>query len=203
MRKVLYVGNGKTWGGRGYKVFLEMEYTEGKLSISGVEGPLPSGNALGSCGQIQDELLKIEPAPGFNRATLKRLHDYWEEWHLNNLQAGCEHQRAARWDEVKLDDSKPLTQDNMAIWTHPETRKHRIARLFHDNKILYAHLPKKIKHSINKYAFEKVHPRGLLCKPCPVCGYKYGTQWLRKEVPASVINWLFSLPDSPITPAWV
>lgn len=44
---------------------------------------------------------------------------------------------------------------------------------------------------------------GILCKPCPVCGYKYGTSWVTEEVPKEVIDWLFQLPDTKITPAWV
>ena len=47
------------------------------------------------------------------------------------------------------------------------------------------------------------HPDGLLCKPCPVCGYKYGTAWKKETVPEDVIDWLFSLPSSKRTPAWV
>ena len=39
------------------------------------------------------------------------------------------------------------------------------------------------------------HPDGLLTKPCPVCGYKYGSAWLKEEVPEKVIDWLFSLPS--------
>lgn len=38
------------------------------------------------------------------------------------------------------------------------------------------------------------HPDGILCKPCPVCGYKYGTSWKKEDVPKEVIEWLFSLP---------
>lgn len=38
------------------------------------------------------------------------------------------------------------------------------------------------------------HPDGLLTKPCPVCGYKYGSAWLKEEVPENVIDWLFALP---------
>ena len=34
------------------------------------------------------------------------------------------------------------------------------------------------------------HPEGLLCRPCPVCGYRYGTSWVREEVPQDVIDWL-------------
>jgi hypothetical protein len=47
------------------------------------------------------------------------------------------------------------------------------------------------------------HPDGLLCRPCPVCGYKYGSAWKKEEVPQDVINWLFNLPDTTVRPAWV
>lgn len=47
------------------------------------------------------------------------------------------------------------------------------------------------------------HPEGILTKPCPVCGYKYGTAWLKEEVPEDVIKWLSDLPETKITPAWV
>ena len=30
---------------------------------------------------------------------------------------------------------------------------------------------------------ESEHPEGLLCKPCPVCGYKYGTSWNYFPIP--------------------
>jgi hypothetical protein len=40
-------------------------------------------------------------------------------------------------------------------------------------------------------------------EPCPVCGYKYGSAWLREEVPADVLEWLRELPDTDRQPAWV
>lgn len=45
--------------------------------------------------------------------------------------------------------------------------------------------------------------KGILCKPCPVCGYKYGSEWLKEEVPEEVLDFLKSLPDSPTKPAWI
>lgn len=45
--------------------------------------------------------------------------------------------------------------------------------------------------------------KGILCKPCPVCGYKYGTAWQKEDVPQEVIDWLFALPDPEKSPAWV
>lgn len=50
---------------------------------------------------------------------------------------------------------------------------------------------------------EDEHPDGLLCKPCPACGYKYGTSWKKEEIPQEVIDFLTSLPDSEVKPAWV
>lgn len=46
-------------------------------------------------------------------------------------------------------------------------------------------------------------PRGILCKPCPVCGYEYGSGWQKVEVPQEVIDWLMALPDTEKKPAWV
>lgn len=33
--------------------------------------------------------------------------------------------------------------------------------------------------------------------------YKYGYRWLTEEVPQEVIDWLFNLPETDMTPAWV
>lgn len=45
--------------------------------------------------------------------------------------------------------------------------------------------------------------KGILCKPCPVCGYKYGTSWLKEDVPQEILDWLFDLPTTKTKPAWV
>lgn len=50
---------------------------------------------------------------------------------------------------------------------------------------------------------EGEHPEGILSKECPVCGYKYGHSWKFEEIPADVIEFLESLPDADIEPAWV
>jgi hypothetical protein len=47
------------------------------------------------------------------------------------------------------------------------------------------------------------HPDGLLERPCPVCGYKYGSAWLEEAVPDAVLDWLYNLPDTKIRPAWI
>ncbi len=47
------------------------------------------------------------------------------------------------------------------------------------------------------------HPLGFLGRPCPVCGYEYGTKWIKEEVPQDVIEWLHELPDTRVQPAWI
>lgn len=46
-------------------------------------------------------------------------------------------------------------------------------------------------------------PIGILCKPCPVCGYKYGSAWIKEDVPQEVLDFLRNLPDAAKRPAWV
>jgi hypothetical protein len=47
------------------------------------------------------------------------------------------------------------------------------------------------------------HPDGLLGKPCPVCGYKYGSEWRKRDLPQDVIDFIAALPDTDKQPAWI
>ena len=129
-------------GERNEKVFVSIKWDGDRLSIAGVEGPRRNGNAAGSCGQIG--LDGVRPAKGWNAGTVRVLRKVWDRWHLNDMNAGCWHQRELGWD-------------------------------------------------VDRH----------LSKPCPVCGYKYGTAWLSEEVPERVLEFLAGLPDSPVEPAWV
>lgn len=60
-----------------------------------------------------------------------------------------------------------------------------------------------IEHKKLGWLHPEEHPDGILTKPCPVCGYKYGTSWLTEEVPEDVLSWLSELPETKKTPAWV
>jgi hypothetical protein len=166
---------GKTQDG---DVFIEVVYTGGKLSLHGVVGPMRNGNATGSAGQIQDELLNLtEYAPGWTEELARKLYETWERWHLNDMRAACVHQRAMGWDKEPIDPTQPTTaygkfypgQEssswNLKAWAYP--------------------------------------PIGHLTEACPECGYKYGTAWLKEEVPAEVIDFLNSLPETDRKPAWV
>ena len=174
MKKIIRIGRGQ-YG----NVYGKIEFADGRLSITGVEGPMKNGDARGSCGQIVDTKI-IELAPAWTQEMLDKFYAIWHEWHLNDMRAGCEHQRAEKWDERPIDSSKPLN----AYGNHYEGQK---------------------QNSWNMLTWLNAseHPDGLMCKPCLVCGYKYGTAWLKEEVPQEVIDWLSGLPDSDATPAWV
>jgi len=77
-------------------VFCKVEYKGGRLSITGVEGPLPSGNALGGCGQIDMHLQpgELNLAPGWTMAMARKFLAVWKEWHLNDMHAGTPLQTA-------------------------------------------------------------------------------------------------------------
>lgn len=95
--KVVRLGTGQTGGGRHFSVYAHIRYDGAQLSISGVEGPTASGNALGSCGQIVMERPSVKPAPGWTPALVSAFYDVWEAFHLNGMRAACSHQRALGW----------------------------------------------------------------------------------------------------------
>ena len=100
----------KTWGGRTYYVHIQIESLGGRLTLHGVEGALASGNCLGgSCGQIDMHLRHeklgedYELVPPWTEEMFRKLLDLWGKWHLNDLHAGCEHQRALGWEKDGYD----------------------------------------------------------------------------------------------------
>jgi len=165
--------------GRPAEVFCKIKWDGVRLSITGVEGPLRNGNAIGGCGQLSD-LTIDEYAQGWGADLLARFLAAWRAWHLNDMRPGCEHQRAQKWDERPIDPSKPTCSYGK-------------------------HFAGQRSDSWNMLAWvnREEHPDGLLSYPCPVCGYKYGSSWLREEVPSDVLDFLRNLPPAGRTPAWV
>jgi len=84
--KTVRLGSLQTGGGRWASVYCHIIYNDGELTITGVVGPLPSGNSLGSCGQIRDELKDIRRyATGWTPARILYLRVVWLNYHLNML----------------------------------------------------------------------------------------------------------------------
>lgn len=87
-------------------IYVDITYVDGKLSISGHIGDRP--RIRGACGQIDMEfagfggttrLDEINYMPDWNAEKFLRLLVIWRDWHLNDLHAGCEHQRELGWDK--------------------------------------------------------------------------------------------------------
>lgn len=85
--------------------FVKIEYKEKKpgqkvLSITGVVGPMRNGDCHGSCGQCIDEISGGIPADGWDVDMIKKLCKIWRRWHLNDMNAACEHQRAVSLQSI-------------------------------------------------------------------------------------------------------
>lgn len=182
-------------------------------------------------GQIQDTIRR-EVLPRLSglaqRERLARMLDIWDRWHLNDLRAGCEHQRqdpafdparelvvvtyklttaayqkreraikqAARWAALMFDPALdpalrvpcPLDAVDRALilldrWHGPHyttpAEGSLLAGCFEIEK-------RETKRA--GWVTPKEHPEGILCAPCPVCGYRYGSQWLMEPLPVEVIE---------------
>ena len=90
--------------------------------------------------------------------------EIWRRWHLNDMKAACVHQRWFGWDEKPIDPSKPTN----TYGTHFEGQK-------------------SASWNLLGWVRPDEHPDGLMTKECPVCGYKYGTAWLKEDLPAEII----------------
>ena len=163
--KVVRLGTKAKRNGRAYSVYCEINYKDGNLSIAGVEGPLPNGNAIGCCGQLHRELKDFNAfANGWNQGKVNRFVSVWRKWHLNDMIAGSpaqmeylESRRATNALEHAV-----ICEELEANDLQPDMH------YFHDGK-----------------------------------PYRYGTAWLKKEVPDDVIDFLKALPITDQHPAWI
>ncbi|UOF78291.1 restriction alleviation protein lar [Caudoviricetes sp.] len=113
---------------------LEWRLEDGNFAMSGkIWNHVRSDIITG--GQCVDTIAKYFP----ENKKVQQMLAIWERWHLNNMKAGCEHQRTLGWE---------------------------------------------------KDGYDK-HP----CEPCPICGYRYGSAWLKEELPADVVNTILSWSD--------
>jgi hypothetical protein len=160
---------------RQVSVYCKIQYTDdGRLSISGVEGPRPNGDCYGACGQIDMHLRGhegcIAPAPGWDLERLQKFFGVWSRWHLNDMRAGSPAQEGflrAHKDEWETYKTSCSGIPNHYTW-----------------------------------ACEVLSKAGLHPDP-NFNGYRYGSAWLEEKVPEDVLAWLQALPDTDAVPAWI
>lgn len=163
-----------------YQAFVKIKYDNGNLSITGVIGPIRGGDSHGSCGQIYDKLEgDIKLNKGWDRKNIGKLVSIWKEWHLNDVQPDCEHQRAEKWGDKLI----PIEE---------------LSKGYYNTAVINGK-----EYVYSRWVYPGQHKDGVLNKPCPKCGYKYGSAWLRKEVPQDVLVWLDNLPNTERKPAWI
>lgn len=143
-----------------------------RLAIDG-DVKRPGARDIDEGGQLQASLTEranadeIEYAEGWDYDRLGRLVRVWEAYHLNDMRASCAHQALFGWHELRIDEDKPAD-------TYGQ------------------HFPGQVQPSWNLLGWVRPaeHPSGLLGKPCPVCGYEYGTEWKTEELPDAVIEYI-------------
>lgn len=71
-----------------------------------------------------------------------------------------------------------------SITTHTENLPEDKAKYYQPKKPLYNGDKGHTEEKALGWLHENEHPDGILCKACPVCGYKYGTAWKYFPIPA-------------------
>jgi hypothetical protein len=160
---------------------VELRLEDGELSICGTVGVIgrrPAGGEDVGTFEQAFHLLKGKTlwATGGGQCVEEIVRFFPEmqpimKWHLNTMRPGCEHQRAEGWATRPIDPSKPLD----AYGTHVPGGSTTWNMLV--------------------WVTRQEHPEGLLSHPCPTCGYKYGSAWLKEELPPEVIAFVESFGE--------
>lgn len=204
--KIDYTGCGR----KRNLVLVDMEYSDDgenkRFSVCGsIENAVGTGIVCG--GQCLDVIAEHVDTPLF-----KEIYRLWKLYHLNDMHAECEHQAELGWREIAKKEVVlyHFQMNREASKRRAEIKDNVIAAAAAGESILLTpnernllnnkffinafseELPKTIaplyelKNTERKmlgWLYEKDHPEGILCKPCPVCGYEYGSSWKYFPIP--------------------
>lgn len=192
--------------GRSARITWELKEKQGKKIFS-MQAEV--SNAM--YGQCVREVAALFPED----AKAQRMADIWERWHLNDMRPGCEHQRQSfdtskalelteyKWSKEfyrmrckssegalsleEYSEFQAVAARVQAVCTATKRPKYPSAEV---QALLAAGWIEagKTEHKLAGWVTEEEHPEGLLSKPCPVCGYKYGSAWLLEELPPEVVQ---------------
>lgn len=218
-------------------VFCEITYKDSKLSIHGVVAPKRNGDCDGSCGQMYDSITEnldtMVYAEGWNKVKAFAFVETWKDWHLNDMRAYCEHQKAEGFEKMlkqevtiykwKMTSEAISEKSKVEDASMEKLKKGEIVKLTKkEQKILALSysiegITMELPDTIAKYYipngtetktrnwlnFDEFPTVGLLGKPCATCGYKYGHEWKHEDIPDDVLKSLESLPETDKQPAWI
>ena len=211
MEKTINLGRGTATGFEDKKATVEIRLSEDnrgrtRLSMCGTITMMRGAFVTG--GQIEDELLKMYK----DNPKVIRMVDIWKKYHLNDMHPECEHQRELGWCEManervdysryRLKSDVSLKQSKLNEYIDEILKTSGTITLSEDERILkglpyfayypcdenaeYYKLDKKEERWRGELSY-KEDQRGLTLKPCPVCGHKYGSEWLYMPIPEDVI----------------
>lgn len=84
------------------RAFCKIQFENGRLSITGVIGPMPSGDCRGGAGQCIDEIREGRPCDEWTQEMLDKFCSIWDEWHLNDMRPYCKHQKELGWNKLTV-----------------------------------------------------------------------------------------------------
>lgn len=147
-------------------------------------------------------------------AQLDRMLSIWQRWHLNDLRAGCEHQRTA-WNTAeqltltsytwgtrfhtarRAAEDGSMSAADYANYQHITQRVHAVTIGTDTPKTTTPEIaallaeewikPEKTETKTAGWVTPIEHPQGLLGKPCETCGYRYGHAWQYEPLPADIL----------------
>lgn len=151
-----------------------------------------------------------------DKKTLLKIYNLWKKYHLNDMHADCIHDinkndiknikiyeyyfkgRFYKLDEqLKLLENNKYLKENIKINKQIKTYKkyhysfkceYKPSQLSKTIRQLYELKNVEIKSTGWVNYNKELTPSGVLCKPCPVCGYEYGTSWNYRPIPKNDLN---------------
>ena len=173
-KKVVHLGFVKFIGDVFCEIAIKDKGEYKELTISGVEGPRKNGNCRGSCGQINDTIVEH-----IKRDEFKNFAAGWDKKSILHF---IEVWKTWHLNGLHAGNAKQEAIVKKYLEEHPMER-HNYTNIC---KVLEEH---------NLLVDEDDIYNG---KP-----YKYGTAWRYVALPEEVIDYVKSLPETKIIPAWV
>jgi hypothetical protein len=166
MERTLLLGKNKQGG----KVEARVSIEDGRLSISASSWNR-SHSDIFCGGQLRERVLEEIRTFLIPRSFIEETFlPIWERWHLNDLRPGCEHQRTEEWRTCDQYRHARGECFNKEIKTRAEAEM--LGR--------------------DRYAYCEAD---MLGAPCPVCGYAYGSAWIREALPTDLETQILGWPS--------
>lgn len=173
-KKVVHLGFVKYIGNVFCEITIKDRGEYKELSICGVEGPRKNGNCRGSCGQINDTILEHIKSDGFK--------NFAAGWDKKSILHFIEVWKEWHLNGLHAGNEKQEAFVKKYLEENP-TEKYDYTKMC---KVLEEHNLFEDKDDIYNG------------KP-----YKYGHGWRYVALPEEVIEYVKSLPETKIIPAWV